>query len=64
VEVDDRGLRWIKSSASGESGTGCVEAAKSHDHIIVRCSRNRSSQRLFAPESAWHEFVRWAATNH
>ena len=64
VEVDSSGLMWIKSSASGSSGTGCVEAAESHDHVVVRCSRNRSGQRLFAPAPAWHEFVRWVASNH
>ncbi|GAA2696672.1 hypothetical protein GCM10010428_77950 [Actinosynnema pretiosum subsp. pretiosum] len=58
VEVDDRGLVWAKSTASGPDPTKtmCVEVALGGERVLVRCSRNRRGERLNFPADAWNTF--------
>ncbi|ACU38810.1 DUF397 domain-containing protein [Actinosynnema mirum] len=58
VGVDDRGLVWAKSTASGPDPTKtmCVELALKDDRVLVRCSRNRLGERLDFPAGAWSAF--------
>lgn len=58
VEVDQSGLRWIKSSASEGGSDNCVEIAQSGDLVLVRNSRDRSGPRLSIPLGNWIEFIR------
>lgn len=46
VEIDAAGLTWIKSSASDTGTGGCVELAWTTSGILIRCSRDRSGERL------------------
>lgn len=57
VEVDQSGLRWIKSSASAGAGQDCVEIAFAQDFVLVRDSRDRSGPGLTIPLGNWIEFV-------
>jgi hypothetical protein len=52
VEVEAGGLTWIKSTASNGQATGCVEVARCHGRVLVRCSRDRSGDRLSLPTIA------------
>lgn len=60
VEIDSEGLAWVKSSTSANDG-GCVEFAYADsDHVMVRCSRERSAARLVCGAPAWARFIAWA----
>jgi len=59
VEIDAAGLTWIKSSMSGGSSASCLEAAKAGDHVVLRCSHDRTGARLSLPRSAWTTLVSW-----
>jgi hypothetical protein len=53
----DDALVWRRSSRCGESG-GCVDIARTTDHVIVRESGRSSGNRLAFPVAAWRAFVR------
>ena len=59
VEVDVGGARWIKSSASGGDGTGCLEFASVAGRIHVRSSHNRTGPKLSYADPAWVTFIDW-----
>ncbi|WP_434590081.1 DUF397 domain-containing protein [Streptomyces sp. A5-4] len=51
------GLRWIKSSYSGGSGTECVEVAALATRTAVRDSKDPGGPRLAVPHAAWVGFL-------
>ena len=52
------GLRWRKSSYSGNGGGNCVEVASNlPDGVAVRDSKNPDGPRLAYTRGAWSEFV-------
>ncbi|MDJ0461101.1 DUF397 domain-containing protein [Streptomyces sp. H27-C3] len=51
------GLRWIKSSYSGGSGTECVEVAALATRTAVRDSKVPGGPRIDVPRAAWAGFV-------
>jgi uncharacterized protein DUF397 len=53
VEVEPSGLTWRKSTASGSSGSACVEAASLPNSVLIRNSRNRKGARLSFRYLAW-----------
>ncbi|RSM85028.1 DUF397 domain-containing protein [Kibdelosporangium aridum] len=59
VEIDAAGVTWAKSSASGGSEGGCLEAALIGDLIAIRTSRHRSGARLSLPFRAWSTLIKW-----
>jgi uncharacterized protein DUF397 len=56
--VDSSGLRWRKSSVSGDTGTNCVEIAWADGVVLVRDSHDRAGARLAIPAGGWAAFVR------
>ena len=53
VEIEPSGLTWRKSTASGGSGSSCVEAASVRGSVLIRNSRNRRGARLSFRYPAW-----------
>ncbi|MFI1889158.1 DUF397 domain-containing protein [Streptomyces jumonjinensis] len=53
----DGGVRWIKSSYSGGSGTECVEAAGLTAGTGVRDSKHPLGPQLTFSTAAWSGFV-------
>lgn len=51
------GLRWWKSSRSGNQGGQCVEVATSGDAWFVRDSKDREGGVLVVSAAAWRVFV-------
>jgi hypothetical protein len=58
VETDSKGLLWVKSSASGDDKTACVELARSSGSILVRDSFDRAGPRLTLPFASWQTLLR------
>ncbi|GAA4315229.1 DUF397 domain-containing protein [Streptomyces venetus] len=54
-------LDWFKSSYSSNDGPDCVEAAISPATIHIRDSKNKTGSRLAFTDSAWSEFLEFAA---
>jgi hypothetical protein len=61
VEVDDAGLTWVKSSASGDANgsNDCVEVATGAACVLVRSSLHRRGPRLVHSTKAWDALVGW-----
>ena len=59
VEVDGEGLRWVKSSASGNGTQACVEVAARGNDVLVRSSRSRTGPRLSCSVREWAGFLDW-----
>ena len=55
--TDIRGLRWWKSSRSGNQGGNCVEVAVSNNVWYVRDSKDPSGAHLAVDHGAWRSFV-------
>jgi Domain of unknown function (DUF397) len=52
------GIRWRKSSYSGNGGGNCVEIATSLQNIVlVRDSKDLEGPRLTLDGQAWSEFI-------
>ncbi|MBT2395545.1 DUF397 domain-containing protein [Streptomyces sp. ISL-100] len=56
--MDHEGIRWIKSSYSGGSGTECVEVAALVGRTAVRDSKVADGARIAVANGAWAGFVR------
>jgi hypothetical protein len=57
VEVDSSGLTWLKSSASSNQSSSCVEFAAAGAQILMRNSRDRLGPRLSLPRATWAVLV-------
>jgi hypothetical protein len=55
--MDHEGIRWIKSSYSGGSGTECVEVATLAASTAVRDSKVPDGPRIAVRHAAWAGFV-------
>ncbi|GII79785.1 hypothetical protein Sru01_47670 [Sphaerisporangium rufum] len=55
------GVRWKKSSYTGDNGGNCVEVADlrkvAGGSIAVRDSKNPDGPKLFCTAAAWTEFL-------
>jgi hypothetical protein len=60
--TDIDGLRWWKSSRSGNQGGACVEVATSGAAWYVRDSKDAGGGRLVVDRAAWQSFVRSVKT--
>ncbi|GAA2957853.1 DUF397 domain-containing protein [Streptomyces enissocaesilis] len=56
--MDHEGIRWIKSSYSGGSGTECVEVAPLAECTAVRDSKVPDGACIAVRHGAWAGFVR------
>jgi hypothetical protein len=52
----DTTLQWRKSTRSGKSG--CLEMARSAQHVVVRDSQSLDSSALVFPVHQWTRFIR------
>ncbi|WP_406450496.1 DUF397 domain-containing protein [Streptomyces sp. NBC_00876] len=55
--MDHDGIRWLKSSYSGGSGTECVEIARLGASVGVRDSKRPRGPHIIVQANAWGEFV-------
>jgi hypothetical protein len=55
--IEQSGLTWRKSTASGDSGGQCVEVASSSKFVFVRDSRNQGGPGLVFSVRRWTEFL-------
>ncbi|MEO3742457.1 DUF397 domain-containing protein [Plantactinospora sp. B5E13] len=58
AEPTTTGIRWRKSSRSGDIGGNCVEVADNlPGRVLVRNSKDQSGPALNFDPSAWRAFV-------
>ncbi|TWP46519.1 DUF397 domain-containing protein [Lentzea tibetensis] len=57
AQEEPAGLRWVKSSASGNEQGACVELATTGEVVFVRDSKVRDGGRLTFEWSAWASFI-------
>ncbi|MGW7197369.1 DUF397 domain-containing protein [Streptomyces chryseus] len=56
--MEHEGIRWIKSSYSGGSGTECVEVANLGMGVAVRDSKAPDGARIAVASRSWGAFIR------
>ncbi|MET9519353.1 DUF397 domain-containing protein [Streptomyces sp. NPDC002994] len=55
--MDHEGIRWVKSSYSGGSGTECVEVAVLVGRTAVRDSKVSDGPQVAVRSGAWAGFI-------